>query len=67
MTIGQNIKKHRELAGLTQEQLADKLGITHSAVSLIENDKRRITLDKLDSIIQALGCKFTDILPEYKE
>ena len=66
MTIGQRIKYYREQAGMTQEQLANILGVTSGAISHIENDKRRITLDKLDAIIQALGCKFTDILPEYK-
>jgi y4mF family transcriptional regulator len=67
MTIGQRIKKYREEKGMTQEQLALEIGVTQAYISQLENDKRRITLDKLDAIIQALGCKFTDILPEYKE
>ena len=31
--IGQRIKKLRKMSDLTQEQLADHLGVTHKAVS----------------------------------
>jgi transcriptional regulator with XRE-family HTH domain len=67
MTIGERIRHYREQAGMTQDDLAEVLGITHSAISLIENDKRGVSLDNLYKIIQALDIKFTDILPEYKE
>lgn len=66
MTIGQRIRHFREKAGMTQADLADKLGVTHGAISLIESDKRGVTLENLDKIIKALDVKFTDILPEYK-
>lgn len=37
--IRHNIKKHREAAGLTQQQLADKAGITMNYVAKIESKK----------------------------
>ena len=37
--IRQNIKKHREAAGLTQQQLADKSGITMNYLAKIESQK----------------------------
>ena len=66
MTIGQRIKKYREKAGMTQEELAEAINVTNGAISLYESDKRGVSLDKLDAIIQALGCRFTDILPKYE-
>ena len=38
--LGQNIRKQRELAGLTQEQLADKLGYDRSTVAKWENGSK---------------------------
>jgi len=67
MTIGQRIKKYREEKGMTQEQLALEIGVTQAYISQLENDERRLPLTNLYAIIQALGCKFTDILPEYKD
>lgn len=34
--FGQNVKKYRKLAGLTQEQLSEKLGISQKHLSIIE-------------------------------
>jgi transcriptional regulator with XRE-family HTH domain len=39
MNIGETIKLIRQVAGLTQEQMADRLKITSNYISLIENDK----------------------------
>lgn len=37
-TLGKNIAKHRKALGLTQDQLAEQLGVTAQAVSKWEND-----------------------------
>ena len=39
MSIGKNIKQFREERNLTQEQVADKLGITFQAVSSWERHR----------------------------
>ncbi|MEC5189682.1 XRE family transcriptional regulator [Geobacillus thermodenitrificans] len=39
MTLGEKIKKARTEAGLSQEQLSEKLGVSRSAVAKWESGK----------------------------
>lgn len=54
--IRRNIKKYREAANLTQQQLADKAGITMNYVAKIESKKmqRGFTIVILGRIADAL-------------
>ena len=47
MSIGRNIKRFREEHKLTQEQVADKIGVTFQAVSSWERDEYKPDTDKL--------------------
>ena len=62
MTIGDNIKKYRERAGLTQNQLASIIGVTGSNISQIEHNDRELRLDKANAICKALKITPTQIL-----
>lgn len=44
-SIGQRLKQYRSLTGLTQEQIADQLGIPHNTYVRYENDLRRPTTE----------------------
>ena len=55
--IGVMLKIARESAGLTQEQLAQKLRTKKSAISRIENHAEDIKLSTLEKFAQALGKK----------
>ncbi len=55
--IGVMLKIAREEAGLTQEQLAQKLQTKKSAISRIENHAEDIKLSTLEKFAQALGKK----------
>jgi len=52
--IGRKIGRIRELRGIKQEVLAAELGISQSAVSLIERSET-IDEDKLQQVAQVLG------------
>lgn len=54
--IGQRIKEKRKQAGLTQEQLAEKLNITVGYVSQCERGLSKINLEKLSEVCEVLGC-----------
>ncbi|PIE03105.1 MAG: transcriptional regulator [Acidobacteria bacterium] len=57
--IGVILKKAREEAGLTQEQLAQKLNTKKTAISRIENHANDIKLSTLKKFAQALGKDLT--------
>ncbi|MBU4316102.1 MAG: helix-turn-helix transcriptional regulator [Proteobacteria bacterium] len=51
------LKKAREEAGFTQEELAEKLNTRKSAISRIENHAEDIKLSTLKKFANALGNK----------
>ncbi len=50
MTIGDKLKEARKNAGLTQEQLADKLMVSRAAVAKWETDKGTPDIENLKAI-----------------
>jgi transcriptional regulator with XRE-family HTH domain len=53
--FGEELKKAREAAGLTQEELAFKAEVHRTYVSLLERNQKSPTLDVLFRLAQALG------------
>jgi transcriptional regulator with XRE-family HTH domain len=54
-TVGERIRKRRTELGWTQDQLAQKAGISKSFLSDLENSKRSVGADNLLDIARALG------------
>ncbi len=50
------IRAHREARKLSQKDLAERAGTSHSAISRIESGRYGITLDTLQRVAQALGA-----------
>lgn len=57
--IGVVLRMAREKAGLTQEEMAEKLRTKKSAISRIENHAEDIRVSTLDRFAQAVGKKLT--------
>lgn len=55
------IKKYREEAGFTQQQMADKLKVTVSSYNMMENNKRGISLIMAKKISYILNASIDDI------
>lgn len=55
MSLGKRIKSARARRGLSQQQLADILGVTSQAISQFENDKSMPSYDRLEALRSALG------------
>jgi Zn-dependent peptidase ImmA (M78 family)/DNA-binding XRE family transcriptional regulator len=62
--IGHNLKTAREAAGLSQEQLAQKLGVSRATLSAIENGHAAIDSTKLIDAARLLGRPVADFFSE---
>ena len=60
MTV--NIKKARKKAGLTQQDLADELGVCQPTVAMWETQKSLPRTDKLPALAKILGCTIDELL-----
>lgn len=60
-TIGKRIARHRKQLGMTQDQLAEKLGVTPQAVSKWENDQSCPDISILPQLADIFGTS-TDAL-----
>lgn len=62
-TLGENIRRAREKAGLTQDELAQKLGYkTRSSIAKIENGTNDIPQSKIVSIANALNTTPSELM-----
>lgn len=58
------LKRSRIMAGLSQQDLADRLSVSQSAVSKIENGDRKVDVLELIEISKAIGCDPVKILKD---
>lgn len=62
MNIGRNILYFRQQQGLTQQQLADVLGINKMAISNYEKGKRQPSIETVKAISKALGISLMQFM-----
>lgn len=56
------IKEWRKFRGLTQEQLAERVGVAVSSISQLETMKQGYSQPTLEAIADALQCEPADLL-----
>lgn len=61
-TLGKRIVSHRKRLGLTQDQLAESLGVTAQAVSKWENDQSCPDITMLPKLAQIFGTSVDSLL-----
>ena len=62
MSIGQNIKRYRENLSMTEEQFAEKVGITVQECRFIEAGRRALSSAEIQKIGEVLNVTFDDLL-----
>jgi len=62
MTLGERIRKRRQLMKLTQQELGKALSLTSQHISAIEQDKRTPSLASLAKIAEELGVSVDYLL-----
>jgi transcriptional regulator with XRE-family HTH domain len=55
--IARFVTQRRAELGLTQEQLAERMGTSHSAISRIESGQHRTSVSTLERLAEALGAR----------
>ena len=59
MELAETVYRARESAGLTQAELARKMGTTQSAIAAIESGARTPTVELLERLARACGQRLT--------
>lgn len=62
MILGENVKKFRKKANMSQRQLATKVLVSNTVISNIEQDKTSPSLQLTFYIANALGCTVDELI-----
>lgn len=63
-TFGENLRRFRTGAGLSQEALAEKMGVDRAHVSSMERGQQNVTLLTIWHAAEALGVRPADLLED---
>ena len=63
-TVAANIRRLRQQQGLSQEALADRVGIHRTYMGSVERAERNVAIDNLCRIAWALGVPAYELLKE---
>jgi transcriptional regulator with XRE-family HTH domain len=61
-TICNRIKKYRHEMGLTQEDLAEKVGVSRVYIGYVEQGRNTPSLEILEKIAKALKVRLSEII-----
>jgi transcriptional regulator with XRE-family HTH domain len=64
--FGLRFRKRRNDAGLTQSQVAERVGLTRTSITNIERGRQHIVLHQLFLLASAVGTKPEELLPDTK-
>jgi transcriptional regulator with XRE-family HTH domain len=56
VSVGESLRIIRELQGLSQNDLAQRTGISQATISAIENDRLRLGVERAKTLARALKC-----------
>lgn len=62
MNLGENIRNRREELSMTQQQLADEVGVSRPLIAQIERGTRALNVIIGLDIAKALHCELNDII-----
>lgn len=62
MEVGKKITLYRKKASLTQEDLAERMGVSRQTIYKWENDLAYPELRKLERLTEVLNISFDDLL-----
>ena len=60
--LSRNVKRLREVAGLTQEQLARKAQVNPNYIGKLESKPQNVTIDVVERLAKALKCPVEQLI-----
>lgn len=61
--LARHVQKVRKAQGITQEQLAEKVGVSTTWIGYIETGRNKPNIDLLKKIARVLGVQVKDLIP----
>jgi transcriptional regulator with XRE-family HTH domain len=65
--LGDELRKAREAAGLTQEEVSFRAGVHRTYVSMLEREQKSPTIDVLFRLCDAIGLKASELISRVEE
>ena len=62
LNIGKKIQELRQSQKITQEDLAQRVGLSRGAITLIEQNKRKVSVEEMLKFCEAFECSYQDFL-----
>ena len=62
--IAARVTSQRRARGISQQALAQKIGVSFQQVQKYESGENRIATSRLIRLAHALECKITDLIPD---
>jgi transcriptional regulator with XRE-family HTH domain len=62
--FAKRLRQIRQIRGLSQEQLADLVGLHRTYVGSVERGERNVSIDNMERFAQALEIDLTELLTE---
>jgi len=60
--FGENVRKHRRILNISQEELANRADLHRTYIGMIERAEKNITLVNMQKIANALKVNIEDLL-----
>ncbi len=61
--VGKQIRKYREIKGLTQKELGKRVGVQHNTISSYESGTNEPEHEVLFALAETLGVTIDDLFP----
>lgn len=62
LKIGENIKAQRQIARMSQQELADRLNVSRKTISSWEVNRTEPNMGNIEDLAKALGCRKSTLL-----
>jgi transcriptional regulator with XRE-family HTH domain len=64
VTFGEELRAAREAAGLTQTELAERIGMSGNHLSNVEHGRKNASFEMVDKLEEILGTRFNVVSPK---